>query len=111
MLPLLLAPARERPRAPLFGARLVALGWTLAGALAVYLLVRPQAAAASLALAACALWRSRSLDLTFWHMLVRPDGPMLALLAARRRAAAAARSLAAPTGCRVRRLAARHGAA
>ena len=60
----------------------MAIGWTLAGALAVYLLVR-QKAPPVLAFAACALSLAL-LDLTFWHVLVRPDGPMLAfwLLAA-----------------------------
>ena len=75
LLPAILAPALATPQGPLFGARLVAIAWTLAGALAVYLLVR-QKAPPVLALAACALSLAL-LDLSFWHVLVRPDGPML----------------------------------
>jgi len=75
---LLLAPVIGAPAGALFAARLVALGWTVAGTLAVYLLVR-RAAPPPLALAACAL-ALVPFDVTFWHMLVRPDGPMFALL-------------------------------
>ena len=75
-------PALVAPLAPLgdrmlAGARVLALAWTFAWAGAVYLLVRRVAgpagglATAALALAAC--------DVSFWSMLVRPDGPMLAL--------------------------------
>jgi 4-amino-4-deoxy-L-arabinose transferase-like glycosyltransferase len=74
---LLLAPVAGAAGA-LSQARLVALGWTLAGSIAVYLLVRRKAPR-PLALAACAL-ALVPFDVTFWHMLVRPDGPMLALL-------------------------------
>jgi 4-amino-4-deoxy-L-arabinose transferase-like glycosyltransferase len=75
---LLLAPVIQAPMGALQAARLVALGWTAASTLAVYLLVR-RAAPLPLALAACAL-ALVPFDLTFWHMLIRPDGPMLALL-------------------------------
>lgn len=77
LLPALLVPALGAPAGALFGARLVALGWTLVGTLAVYALVR-RSGSAVLALAACALSLA-PLDLTFWHMLVRPDGLMLTL--------------------------------
>ncbi|HEY8232583.1 MAG TPA: hypothetical protein VIJ10_07970 [Vicinamibacteria bacterium] len=75
---LLLAPFASATTGALFAARLVALGWTLAGTLAVFWLVRRDAPPL-LALAACALALA-PLDLTFWHMLVRPDGLMLACL-------------------------------
>lgn len=75
---LLLAPVIGAASGALFAARLVALGWTVAGTLAVYLLVR-RTAPPPLALAACAL-ALVPFDITFWYMLVRPDGPMLALL-------------------------------
>jgi len=75
---LLLAPVIDASAGALFAARLVALGWTLAGTIAVYLLVR-RSAPPLLALAACALALT-PFDVTFWHMLVRPDGPMLAFL-------------------------------
>ncbi len=78
VLPLLLAPIAAAGGRALFGARLVALGWTLAGTLAVFVLVRRRATWL-LALAGCALALA-SFDISFWHMLVRPDGPMLALL-------------------------------
>ena len=75
--PALLAPLVPLGDRMLAGARVLALGWTLAWSTAVYLLVRRSAgplgglAAAALALAAQ--------DVSFWSMLVRPDGPMLAL--------------------------------
>ena len=75
---LLLAPFATATSGALAGSRLVALGWTLAGTLAVFAVVR-RGGATLLAFAACALALA-SFDLTFWHMLVRPDGPMLALL-------------------------------
>lgn len=76
-LPALLAPLALLGPRMLTGARVLAFAWTLAWAFAVYLLVRRRGgrplglAAAALALAA--------LDVSFWSMLVRPDGPMLAL--------------------------------
>jgi hypothetical protein len=75
---LLLAPFASAATGALFAARLVALGWTLAGTFAIFAVVR-RSSTTLLALAACALALA-SFDLTFWHMLVRPDGPMLALL-------------------------------
>jgi len=73
--PALLAPLALLGDRMLAGARVLALGWTLGWCAAVYLLVRRSAgplgglAAAALALAAQ--------DVSFWSMLVRPDGPML----------------------------------
>ncbi len=75
---LLLAPAASAAEGALFLARLVALGWTLVITACVYVLVR-RTAPRLLALAAAAL-SLVPFDLTFWHMLVRPDGPMLAFL-------------------------------
>jgi hypothetical protein len=75
--PTLLAPLTGLGDRVLAGARVLALAWTLVGAAAVYGLVRRSAgplvglAAAALSLAA--------LDVSFWSMLVRPDGPMLTL--------------------------------
>jgi hypothetical protein len=66
-----------RLAAPLGAARLLALLWTLLGAGALGWLLRRRAgwtwAAAGVALYLAAF------DLTFWHMLVRVDGPMQAL--------------------------------
>jgi 4-amino-4-deoxy-L-arabinose transferase-like glycosyltransferase len=76
-LPMLLAPLAGLGARMLAGARLLALGWSFAWAFAVYLLVRRGGgrvagiAAAALSLAA--------FDVSFWSMLVRPDGPALAL--------------------------------
>ena len=75
---LLIAPAISVAGDALFHARLVALGWTLVITVTVYVLAR-QKAPPLLALAAAAL-SLVPFDLTFWHMLVRPDGPMLAFL-------------------------------
>jgi hypothetical protein len=75
---LLIAPAVAATGSPLLHARLVALAWTVAICAAVYWLARRKAPR-PLALAAVAL-SLVPFDLTFWHMLVRPDGPMLALL-------------------------------
>jgi hypothetical protein len=77
LLPALLAPLSGLGLAMLPAARVLALGWTLVAALAVHLLVRARAdpltglVAAALSLAA--------LDVSFWLVLVRPDGPMVAL--------------------------------
>jgi hypothetical protein len=78
LLPLSLAPAVALLAQPLAGARVLALAWALAGALAVFVLAR-RGAPPALALAAAALALA-PFDLSFWHLLVRPDGPMLALL-------------------------------
>jgi hypothetical protein len=77
LLPALLAPTLGSPGGALVGARLQALGWVLAGAAAVYALIKRRAPAL-LALAGAALSLA-ALDVTFWHMLIRPDGPMTAL--------------------------------
>ncbi len=76
-LPLLLAPLASGGAAMLQWARLLALAWTALASLAVFLLVRP-AAGALAGLVAVALSLA-PLDYSFWLMLVRPDGPMLAL--------------------------------
>lgn len=77
LLPAFLAPVVRLAAEPLATARLLALAWTALGALAVYLLVR-QVAPRGLALASCALSLA-PFDLTFWYVLVRVDGLMVAL--------------------------------
>lgn len=73
----LLAPVVWLSSEPLGPARVIALAWTLAAVGVVFALVRRvgglPAAAATAALALCPF------DLTFWSMLVRVDGLMLAL--------------------------------
>jgi 4-amino-4-deoxy-L-arabinose transferase-like glycosyltransferase len=77
VLPALLAPIVALSAQPLRPARLLALAWTLAGALAVYALVRRRGSrTAGLAAAALSL---APFDLTFWYVLVRVDGLMVAL--------------------------------
>jgi hypothetical protein len=76
-LPLLLAPLAPLGPAMLQAARLLAVAWTALGAFAVFRLVRP-AAGRIAALVAVALALA-PFDYSFWSMLVRPDGPMLAL--------------------------------
>jgi len=75
--PALLAPLAPLGPGMLGAARVMALLWTGAWALAVYVLVRraggPAAGVAAAALSLAAF------DVSFWSMLVRPDGPMLAL--------------------------------
>ncbi|MFI4943332.1 MAG: glycosyltransferase family 39 protein [Burkholderiales bacterium] len=76
-LPALLAPFAGLGERMLAGARLLALGWSLVSALAVYVLVkRPAGPVFGIAAAALAL---AAFDVSFWLMLVRPDGPMIAL--------------------------------
>jgi hypothetical protein len=77
LLPALLTPMVAWLSEPLAGARLLALAWTVAIAAGVYVLVRGRAGA-SLALAAAAL-AVAPMSLTFWYMLVRMDGLMIAL--------------------------------
>jgi hypothetical protein len=75
LLPLLLAAVVRLPH-PLAAARLLALAWTAAGAAAVVALLRRSpwpAWAAGLALYLAPF------DLSFWHLLVRPDGAMTTL--------------------------------
>jgi hypothetical protein len=76
LLPAVLAPVVHLPH-PLGAARLLALAWTAASAIAVATLARRGTSWA---------WASAGLalflvpfDLTFWHLLVRVDGPMIAL--------------------------------
>lgn len=76
-LPALLAPLAPLGPGMLAGARVMALGWTLAWAFAVFVMVR-RAAGAPSGLAAAALSLAAQ-DVVFWSMLVRPDGPTLAL--------------------------------
>jgi 4-amino-4-deoxy-L-arabinose transferase-like glycosyltransferase len=76
-LPCLLAPLSGLGEHMLAGARLLALGWTFASGLAVYRLVKGSGGRL-LGLVAAALTLS-AFDVSFWWMLVRPDGPMLAL--------------------------------
>jgi hypothetical protein len=77
LLPVLLAPMLRTADEALVAGRLLALGWTLAGVAATYALVRRRGPAV-LALAAAALSLA-PFDYSFWHMLIRPDGLMLAL--------------------------------
>ena len=76
LLPVLMAPL-VRLGEPLMAARLMALAWALVGAGAVGEILRRRAgplwAAAGVALYLAPF------DLSFWHMLVRVDGPMIAL--------------------------------
>jgi hypothetical protein len=76
LLPVLMAPLVHLP-APLAAARLMALAWALVGAAAVFELLRRRAGVLW-ALCGVALYFA-PLDMSFWHMLVRVDGPMLAL--------------------------------
>ena len=76
VLPVVMAPAAASS-APLLTARLIALSWTVAGALAVFVLVRREGSRA-LALATSALALG-NLDLSFFHLILRPDGLLLAL--------------------------------
>ncbi len=99
-LPALLAPALAT-RQPLLAARCLMLAAVLVATWAVYALARRHTSR-SLALAAAALSLA-PFDLTFWHMLVRPDGPVTTawLLAAM----ALLPSRLAPTPCRCARMA------
>jgi hypothetical protein len=71
-----MAPLADLSR-PLLAARLMALAWTALGATAVAVLVRRRARAAWAA-AGVALYLA-PFDLSFWHALVRVDGPMISL--------------------------------
>jgi len=77
LLTIVLAPVVAASERPLALARVLAIGWTgLVGA-GVYALVRPHAPKA-LALVTTALVLA-PLDVSFWYMLVRIDGLMIAL--------------------------------
>jgi hypothetical protein len=78
LLPVVLVPA-VTGGAPMARARLIALVWTALMAAAVYALVRRRARP-PLALAASALSLA-PMGLTFWYMLLRVDGLMVALWA------------------------------
>jgi hypothetical protein len=72
----LLAPFTVGSAHPLLAARVIAYLWTAACAAAVYVLARRRAPLPLAALAAAAVLAP--LGLSYWHMLVRVDGPMLA---------------------------------
>jgi hypothetical protein len=76
LLPLLLAPLVRISEEPLLGARVLALVWTAAAALSLFLLARRRSAALGLVAAALAL---APRDFSVWLVLVRVDGLMLAL--------------------------------
>lgn len=76
LVPALLAPLVGLAH-PLMAARLLALAWAAAGAAAVAALLWRRAGPAWAA-AGVALYFA-PFDLTFWHVLVRVDGPMIAL--------------------------------
>jgi hypothetical protein len=77
VLPALLAPLAGLGLRMLPASRLLALGWTVVAAFAVYRLVRARTGPmAGLVAAALSL---AALDVSFWFMLVRTDGLMMAL--------------------------------
>jgi hypothetical protein len=77
VLPALLAPLSGLGLRMLPAARMLALAWTAVATLAVYQLVRARTGpVAGLVAAALSL---AAFDVSFWFMLVRPDGPMMAL--------------------------------
>jgi hypothetical protein len=77
LLPLLLAPLVWTSEEPLLGARVVALAWTAAAALGLFVLVRRRSGPA-LGLVAIALALAPR-DFSIWFLLVRYDGLMIAL--------------------------------
>jgi hypothetical protein len=77
VLPTLLAPLAGLGAWMLPAARVLALAWTALAAFAVYRLLRP--AAGPLAGLVAAALSLAALDVSFWTMLVRPDGLMIAL--------------------------------
>ena len=77
LLPVLMAPVVAWSAEPLRVARLLACAWTMLLGGAAYALVRSRAGAAlSLATAALVL---APVDLSYWYLLIRVDGPMVAL--------------------------------
>jgi hypothetical protein len=76
-LPTLLLPAVLLPFPALLVARCIAALWTAVIAVASYRLIR-RSAPATMAVAGAALVLA-PVDLTFWYMLLRSDGPMVAL--------------------------------
>jgi hypothetical protein len=77
LLPLLLAPVVRFTDDPLAGARALAVAWTAAAALGVFLLVRRRSGVA-LGLVGVALMLAPR-DFSMWFLLVRVDGLMIAL--------------------------------
>lgn len=77
LLPILLVPITRLTANPYLYARLLMLAWTVSGALAAYLLVRRQASR-TVALLSAALVLA-PFNQSFWYLLVRVDGPMIAL--------------------------------
>lgn len=76
VLPLLLAPLVRTAGAPFVATRLLACLWTALIAGAVFVLVRRRAPVGQAALAVALVLVPG--HLSFWFLLVRPDGPMLA---------------------------------
>jgi 4-amino-4-deoxy-L-arabinose transferase-like glycosyltransferase len=77
LLAALLVPFVEGSARPLLGARLLACAWTGVLVASVYVLVR-RAGSGRAALLAAALVLA-PVDLSFWYLIVRPDGLMIAL--------------------------------
>lgn len=77
LLPILLAPLVTHFQDPLLVARLLAGSFTIVIVASVYALVRRRAPR-EMAIA-CSALALTPFDLTFWYMLVRMDGPMMAL--------------------------------
>lgn len=77
LVPLLVAPVVWAADSPLFGARLLALGWAALAAAAVFILARRRSGVV-LGLVAVALALAPR-DFSVWFVLVRFDGLMIAL--------------------------------
>jgi hypothetical protein len=77
VLPALLAPLAARATAPLGPARALACLWTLLIAAATYRLVRSRSPPYLATITAALI--IAPFHLSFWYLLVRPDGPMVAL--------------------------------
>jgi len=76
LLPFLMAPLVRLPD-PLLGARLAALAWCLLAAGGLFVLVRGRAGTAAAAAGVAVLLGTY--DQSYWFLLVRVDGPMIAL--------------------------------
>jgi len=77
LLPILLVPIALLTQNPYFYARLLMLAWTASATIAAYLLVRRRASR-TVALLSAALVVA-PFNQSFWYLLVRVDGPMIAL--------------------------------
>lgn len=77
LLPLLLAPLVRIAEEPLLAARILALAWTAAAALSLFLLVRRRSGPALAVVAVALVLAPR--DFSVWFLLVRVDGLMIAL--------------------------------